>query len=101
MESGLSPFLLILIIGVYFLALIFIGYLTGKKIDNKKFFLAGKKSPWWLVAIGMVGSSLSGVTFMSIPGVVGSVGKNMAFSYLQLVFGSLLGYLVIIYVLLP
>lgn len=101
MESGLSPLLLIVIIGVYFLVLIVIGHLTGKKIDNKKFFLAGKKSPWWLVAIGMVGSSLSGVTFMSIPGVVGSVGKNMAFSYLQLVFGYLLGYLVIIYVLLP
>ncbi|MBK7427657.1 MAG: sodium:solute symporter [Saprospiraceae bacterium] len=101
MESGLSPLLLITIIGVYFLGLIFIGHLTGKQIDNKKFFLAGKNSPWWLVAIGMVGSSLSGVTFMSIPGVVGSGGANMAFSYLQLVFGYLAGYLVIIYVLLP
>jgi Na+/proline symporter len=101
MEGGLSPLLLISIIGVYFLGLIYIGHLTGKHIDNKKFFLAGKNSPWWLVAIGMVGSSLSGVTFMSIPGVVGSGGANMAFSYLQLVFGYLAGYLVIIYVLLP
>jgi Na+/proline symporter len=101
MKSTLSTGILIGIITFYFLILIAIGYFTGKKIDNKKFFLAGKKSPWLLVAIGMVGSSLSGVTFMSIPGVVGAEGKNMAFSYLQLVFGYLAGYLVIIFVLLP
>jgi Na+/proline symporter len=92
---------LFLSIGLYFLLLITIGYFTGKNINSKKFFLAGKQSPWLLVAIGMVGSSMSGVTFISIPGVVGIEGKNMAFSYLQLVFGYLAGYMVIIYVLLP
>jgi Na+/proline symporter len=101
MNATISPVLLILVIGGYFTLLIGIAWLTSRKIDNKKFFLAGKKSPWWLVAIGMVGSSLSGVTFMSIPGVVGAEGKNMAFSYMQLVFGYLAGYAVIVTILLP
>jgi len=101
MAFEISPILLIAIIGCYFAVLIGISYLTGKNIDNKKFFLAGKNSPWWLVAVGMIGSSLSGVTFMSIPGVVGGEGKNMAFSYMQIVFGYLAGYAVIVFVLLP
>lgn len=101
MNFELSPALLIGIIACYFGVLILIARITGRKIDNSKFFLAGKKSPWWLVAIGMIGSSLSGVTFISIPGVVGVEGKNMAFSYMQLVFGYLAGYAVIVYILLP
>lgn len=101
MNEPFNPLSLALIIGSYFLVLIFISYFTSRKINNKKFFLAGKKSPWWLVAVGMVGSSLSGVTFMSIPGVVGGDGRNMAFSYMQMVLGYLAGYFVIVYVLLP
>lgn len=101
MNFELSPAILIGIIACYFGVLILIARVTGRKIDNSKFFLAGKKSPWWLVAIGMIGSSLSGVTFISIPGVVGVEGKNMAFSYMQLVFGYLAGYAVIVYILLP
>lgn len=101
MNFELSPALLVGIIACYFGVLIVIARITGRKIDNSKFFLAGKKSPWWLVAIGMIGSSLSGVTFISIPGVVGVEGKNMAFSYMQLVFGYLAGYAVIVYILLP
>jgi len=101
MGFEISPFLLLFVIGSYFAVLIGISYFTGKNIDNSKFFLAGKKSPWWLVAIGMIGSSLSGVTFMSIPGVVGGEGKNMAFSYMQIVFGYLAGYAAIVFILLP
>jgi len=101
MNNELSPLLLVGIIACYFGILILIARVTGRKIDNSKFFLAGKKSPWWLVAVGMIGSSLSGVTFISIPGVVGVEGKNMAFSYMQLVFGYLAGYAVIVFILLP
>lgn len=101
MNEPFHPLTLALIIGSYFLLLITIAYFTGRKIDNKKFFLAGKKSPWWLVSIGMIGSSLSGVTFMSIPGVVGGDGRNASFSYMQMVLGYLAGYLIIVYVLLP
>jgi Na+/proline symporter len=101
MQSLVSPWILFGSIAIYFILLMAIGYLTGKNITDKKFFLAGKTAPWPLVAIGMVGSSISGVTFISIPGVVGIEGKNMAFSYLQLVFGYLAGYMVIIWVLLP
>jgi Na+/proline symporter len=101
MNNTLNPVTLFVSIGIYFVILIAIGYITGKNITSKKFFLAGKKSPWALIALGMVGSSISGVTFISIPGVVGTEGKNMAFSYMQLVFGYFAGYLAIIFVLLP
>ncbi len=101
MTEQISPYILIGTVGIYFLVLVTIGILTGRKIDDKKFFLAGKKAPWGLVALGMIGSSISGVTFMSLPGAVGGMGKNMAFSYMQMVFGYLLGYAVIAFVLLP
>jgi Na+/proline symporter len=65
--------------------------------DNKSFFLGNKKSPWYIVAFGMIGASLSGITFISIPGWVGGT----QFSYMQMVFGYLLGYMFISYVLLP
>ncbi|MEO1624824.1 MAG: sodium:solute symporter [Bacteroidota bacterium] len=86
---------------MYFLILMGISYLTGREGDNDSFFLAGRKSPWYLVAFGMIGASLSGVTFISIPGVVGAGKANMNFSYLQMVFGYLVGYAVIALVLLP
>lgn len=75
--------------------------ITGKGAGNEEFFIAGRKSPWFLVAFGMIGASLSGVTFISIPGVVGQDGLNKDFSYLQMVFGYLLGYLFIAHVLMP
>jgi Na+/proline symporter len=100
-SSSLTPGNILLIISVYFLILLFVARLTGKKSDNKIFFTAGRKSPWFLVAFGMIGASLSGVTFISIPGVVGGGGYNQAFSYLQMVMGYLLGYAVISAILLP
>ena len=101
MINELTPTLILGIIAVYFLVLITVSYFTGRKAGNAEFFLAGRRSPWILVAIGMIGASLSGVTFISIPGVVGAGGANQSFSYMQMVFGYLLGYLVIAQVLLP
>lgn len=93
--SGIS---VLIIIGCYFSMLLFISYLTGRKNSgNNSFFLADKKSPWWLVAIGMIGSSISGVSFVSVPGMVG----KLDFTYMQTVFGFFFGYVVIANVLLP
>ena len=88
---------ILLLIGGYFLLLLLISYLTGKNDSNADFFKAGKQSPWYLVAFGMIGASLSGVTFISVPGWV----ESSQFSYMQVVFGYLVGYFVIAFVLLP
>lgn len=88
---------LLLLIGAYFFLLLLISYFTGKSDSNDDFFRAGKQSPWYLVAFGMIGSSLSGVTFISVPGWV----ESAQFSYMQVVFGYLAGYIVIALVLLP
>jgi len=85
------------IIVAYFVVLIFISWLTGKGADNDEFFIGKRKSPWYVVAFGMIGASLSGVTFISVPGWVG----DSQFSYMQMVLGYVLGYIVISYVLLP
>ena len=89
-------FILVLILG-YFALLMVIAYLTGKQADNQTFFTANRSSPWYLVAFGMVGASLSGVTFISVPGWVGDSG----FSYFQVVLGYWAGYFVVAFVLLP
>ena len=88
---------IMLLIAAYFVVLILISYLTGKEDSNDAFFKANKSAPWYLVAFGMIGASLSGVTFISVPGAV----EAKQFGYLQVVFGYFFGYLVIAYVLLP
>ncbi|NJB70613.1 SSS family transporter [Saonia flava] len=88
---------ILLLIGGYFLLLLLISYFTGKNDSNLDFFKAGKQSPWYLVAFGMIGASLSGVTFISVPGWV----QSSQFSYMQVVFGYLFGYFIIAYILLP
>jgi SSS family transporter len=93
----MQPIHVLLLIAIYFGILIFISYLTGKDDSNASFFKANKSSPWFLVAFGMIGASLSGVTFISVPG---DVGSNM-FGYMQVVLGYLLGYMVIAFVLMP
>ena len=93
----MKPEYIILLIVTYFAVLIFISYITGKSADNKTFFKANNSSPWYLVAFGMIGASLSGVTFISVPGWV--EGQNM--SYFQMVLGYVVGYAVIGLVLLP
>lgn len=101
MSTELQPILLLTVIAAYFAILLVISRLTSRRSDNDTFFRANRNSHWVLVAVGMIGSSLSGVTFISIPGVVGQGGANMAFSYMQMVFGYLLGYLLIATVLMP
>jgi Na+/proline symporter len=98
------PYIILGVIAMYFVLLTGISYWTTKKTaDNDTFFLANRKAPWYLVTIGLIGASISGVTFVSIPGKVGAAmgSPNMAFSYLQLVFGYVLGYAVIALVLMP
>ncbi len=87
----------IYIIAGYFLLLITISFLTSRNANNASFFLGNKKSPWYIVAFGMISASLSGVTFISVPGWV--IDSN--FSYMQMVLGYLVGYFVIANVLMP
>lgn len=97
MFTSLNPGIILIVILGYFLLLMGISFFTGKDSDNEDFFLAGRNSPWYLVAFGMIGASLSGVTFISVPGWV----AGSEFSYMQTVIGYLLGYLVIATVLMP
>ena len=91
--------LIISVIVAYFLVLIAISFFTSRKADNSTFFLGERKSPWYIVSFGMIGASLSGVTFISVPGWVGS--ETNQFSYMQAVLGYLFGYFIVAYVLLP
>src|SRR5688572_28997908 len=93
----MTPLQALLILSVYFGVLIIMSVITSKGADTNTFFTANRRSPWYLVAFGMIGSSLSGVTFISVPGNVGKIG----FGYFQVVLGYLLGYWVIIGVLMP
>ncbi|GAB3200308.1 Na+/proline symporter [Pontibacter aydingkolensis] len=93
----MSPTLILALIAGYFCILILISFLTSRKTDSDTFFLANRKSPWYIVAFGMIGTTLSGITFISVPGMV----KATQFTYLQMVLGYLLGYLVIATVLMP
>jgi SSS family transporter len=93
----MSPYTVIFIIVAYFIVLITISFFTSKGADNDAFFLGNKKSPWFIVAFGMISASLSGVTFISVPGWV--VSSN--FSYMQMVLGYLVGYAIIANVLMP
>ncbi|MBK6282042.1 MAG: sodium:solute symporter [Draconibacterium sp.] len=93
----MNPYLVLGIVIVYFLILIGISILTSRKADSQTFFTGNRKSPWYLVAFGMVGATLSGVTFISVPGEVG----NSAFSYLQFIFGNIAGFWIVALVLLP
>ena len=93
----MKPIYILSLIAIYFCVLLVIAYFTGKNDSNDTFFKANKKSPWYVVAFGMIGASLSGVTFISVPGWI----QSSQFSYMQIVFGYLFGYLVIAYVLIP
>lgn len=99
--TGTMPGLMLITIVGYFSLLYIVSYLTSRNADNQTFFNARRNSSWILVAVGMIGASLSGVTFISIPGVVGAGGTNQAFSYMQMVLGYLIGYAIIAFVLMP
>src|SRR5215213_449318 len=93
MNSGV----LLAFVIAYFVLLLVVAYFTSRNSNNESFFIGNRNSNWMLVAFGMIGTSLSGVTFVSVPGTVSTAG----FSYFQVVIGYLLGYLVIAFVLLP
>lgn len=93
----MSPFIVIGIILSYFSLLIVVSLLTSRKADTQTFFTGNRKSPWYIVAFGMVGTTISGVTFISVPGEVG----NSAFSYLQFIMGNIVGFWIVAGVLLP
>jgi solute:Na+ symporter, SSS family len=93
----MSSVLIISVVVAYFLLLILISYFTGKSDSNDSFFLGDKQSPWYVVAFGMLGATLSGITFISVPGKV----DISAFSYMQMTMGFFFGYLIIALVLIP
>ena len=93
----MSPLLLFSFVVAYFLILLAVAWYTGRNSNNESFFIGNKSSNWMLVAFGMVGTSLSGVTFVSVPGAV----AKESFAYFQITLGYLIGYIVIAYVLLP
>ena len=97
--------ILLLCVIVYFVGLLVISYFTSRNSANQSFFYGNKKSKWWLVAFGMIGTSLSGVTFISVPGTVGKLtGSEFiygGFEYYMMVIGFFLGYFIVAGVLLP
>ncbi len=93
----MTPKLIFIVFAAYTALLFLLAYVTGRKADNDSFFIGNRKSPWVVVAYGMIGASLSGVTFISIPGWVGST----QFTYFAIVLGYLVGYVIISWVLLP
>src|ERR1700729_1898782 len=100
----MSSFLLFAFVIGYFLLLLVVAWRTSRHSNNETFFIGNRSSNWMLVAFGMIGTSLSGVTFISVPGTVGTYGAGsvpQGFGYFQVVIGYLLGYAVIAFVLLP
>ena len=93
----MSSILIPLVMVAYFGLLMLISQLTGHKASSSAFYLGNRQSPWYIVAFGMLGASLSGVTFISVPGWV----QNTQFTYMQMVAGYAVGYIVVAHVLLP
>lgn len=93
----MSPISVVITIAAYFLILFTISYIAGRKADNEGFFVGNRKSAWYVVAFAMIGSSISGVTFVSVPGMV----EASNFSYLQMVLGFVAGQFIIAFVLIP
>ena len=96
----MTPFAILSLITIYFGILFLISYLISKKDSgNEAFFKANKNSKWYLVAFGMIGTAISGITFISVPGEVGN--PDLQFKYFQFVLGSAAGFLVVATILLP
>ena len=93
----MSPLVAILTIAIYFAVLFTVSYLAGRRADNSGFFVGGRQSKWYMVAFAMIGASISGVTFVSVPGMVGASQMG----YLQMVLGFVAGQLAIAFVLTP
>ncbi len=86
----MSPIVLFSFVMVYFIVLLIVAFYTSRNSTNETFFIGNKSSNWLLVAFGMIGTSLSGVTFVSVPGTVGPAG----FAYFQVVIGYFIGYII-------
>ena len=93
----MSPAVISITIVAYFIILFTISYIAGHKADNEGFFVGNRKSAWYIVAFAMIGSTISGVTFVSVPGMV----QASSFSYLQMVLGFIVGQIIIAFVLVP
>src|SRR5436853_2907301 len=93
----MTPYLLFSFVIVYFLLLLGVAWYTSRNADNNSYFIDNRNSNWMLVAFGMIGTSLSGVTFVSVPGTVNSNG----FGYFQVVIGNFIGYCLIVFIPLP
>ncbi len=93
----MNSYMILFIIAAYFAVLLLIAWITGRNNSNEAFFLGNRKSPWYIVSIGMVGTSLSGVTFVSVPGMVRAIDMT----YMQTVLGFFVGYIIIAKILLP
>ncbi len=93
----MQPFIILLVIAAYFTLLFSISYIAGRKADNAGFFSGNRSSNWLLVAMSTIGAAISGVTFVSVPGMVATSG----FAYMQMVLGFTVGQLIIAYVLIP
>jgi SSS family transporter len=93
----MSPITVIITIVAYFLVLFAVSYIAGRKADNEGFFVGNRKSKWYVVAFAMMGSAISGVTFVSVPGMVATNG----FAYIQMVLGFIAGQFIIAFVLIP
>lgn len=93
----MSSAILLSIVLAYFALLLGIAFYTSRHSNNESFFIGNRNSKWWVVAFGMIGTSLSGMTFISVPGTVGRSG----FDYFQVVIGYFIGYFAVTYILLP
>jgi SSS family transporter len=93
----MHPIIILIIVAAYFALLLTVSYLAGRKADNQGFFTGNRKSPWYVVAFAMTGSAISGVTFVSVPGMVAA----NSFAYLQMVLGFVVGQFMIAFVLVP
>lgn len=96
-QKAMSPWTVILTALAYFVILFFVSWITSRNADSSSFFNGGRKAPWWIVAIAMLGAPMSGVTYVSVPGMVGTSSMG----YMQMVLGFFAGYLVIAFVLTP
>ena len=93
----MTPSVVIFTIIGYFCLLFLISFFASRKSDNSTFFTGNRKTPWALVSIAMIGAAISGVTFISVPGMV----VNSGYSYLQMCLGFIVGYFLIAFVLVP
>ena len=93
----MKPVTVAVTVALYLAVLFFISWRTSRRGDNATFFTGGRRTPWFVAALAMVGAAISGVTFISVPGSVAQSG----FSYLQMVAGFIIGNIVIAYVLIP